>query len=209
MKAQMPLKTLMSLVLTIVLFGSTALWASKFIGLSDKAMNDFTELVEKIEEVGAAEIGSIEYVPQLTMDKETAIIAFPKNSEAFWLVKEGVNWIKFEKPERLDKEKAYLCICKGTQVADAGTTWSCEKQMTCEEASVTFSKTNIALEDQRIDWEGFMLLRAKAASYGEYFGLGFLKDKTRTVYLEKIKDGEVALCRSLVEGHCPLNQASN
>ncbi|MCK4521476.1 MAG: hypothetical protein KAU20_02800 [Nanoarchaeota archaeon] len=193
-----PYEFLVGLIIALVVFIPTVLFASQFFRLSDQALdsyNKFAGLIESVDE------GELESIP-LYMDKGTAIVGFSKDNDLFVVKnspKENAGiLLKMEKSENLCMEgRACLCLCrKGLEFIRSPPTFECKK-MICNELpeNLDFAK-NIPKEVKEIKtWQlyhdGFMIYNDKKAPTN--LGLIQYKDRLKTIYIER-KNDKIYIC---------------
>jgi hypothetical protein len=203
-KKAITLKFLVTLILGILLFGSTAVVFSQCFRLSDKGSESFGELVENIQAMEKRVEGEIES-SVLIMDKETAIIGFNKTSERVVFDDERIGSHSFERPARCAENKACLCLCrKGFELKSKIAQF--ELEYICDETSISCPPLeNIDFPSKISDKDFGVIYPEKAYPRTYEFSGGFLfvrkplggfpsfESREAAVYLERYKEG-VALC---------------
>lgn len=198
MKAQIPLKFLIGLILAMMIFVPSAIWVSNLFRLSDKALDDFNSLVENIEEVRRSEIGTIESMP-LIMDEDTAIVGFAKNKDQFQILTNYGTGFKFEKTEDQLLEKSYICLCRELDIS-AAVAPKCKKSMICDELDIDFADVE---KSKGFVWQGFIIFRVKNPTHTyRNMGLEEIEAKTRSIYIEKTSHDSITICDELINGTC-------
>ena len=123
------------IILALIIFIPTVLWASQFFKFSSRAMESYTKLVNTIETVDV-----MESMP-LYMDDKTAIIGFAAHSDNFLVKKRDaqgneITTIKFKKPVHLlgcPYDSACVCLCRGGLEYKSGSLSDLTSEISCKD----------------------------------------------------------------------------
>ncbi len=215
-------KFIIGIVVALMIFIPTILWAGRLFRLSDDAKDSFDELIQKINDISGKPAGTIEPIA-FHMDKDTAVLGFAKNAQKLQGISFGEEISYFERPDSCEGDRACLCLCRNgygraltegiySDVPDAEKPpyWllTCSNLMcTSMNEKVDFPKTISAeslakpKKDVLLDWvlgdsavkiEGGFVLER-----GKLFFNLHMEDsgRGRPIYI-KNKESTVVLCRS-------------
>ena len=194
MKSQIPLKFLIGLILALMIFIPSALWASNLFRISSKALEDFNKLDSIIDDVYDSERGTIEGFP-FVMDDDTAILFFsnplPTTEIVLEILTPGeldmpTGFYEAERPEGCKESKSCVCLARKLESTEVG-----ER----EHKKVTFTYT----EDPICETKDYYLLGLGTIARGFTDFDGF---KNKILYLEKTRDA-VIICSTLKDNKCP------
>lgn len=115
------IKFLVTMLITILVFGSTILVLSKLFRLSEQAENNFDKFVTEIQTLAANDKEDDKTSFVLILDRNTFIWKFSKPED---LVTESV---KFEYPKGQCKGKECIVLCKDFVLDSESKKFSCKK----------------------------------------------------------------------------------
>lgn len=215
-KKAIMLKFLFYLVLALIFFVPTVLWATEFFNISTKAIDSFNSLAQTVGSVGDGEI----YSTALYLDKGSVIVGFTKDSKRFENRVGGVGgfggwndkvWAVFDRPINCEDSKACICLCKDYELDTQKNPFlsKCDKPICRSFDNIDFiSQTVLKKDGEHLEsyWSGgFMYARdaPSDANNGVFdaqkIESGFTdtevnnKNPTRTLYIQMRKN-YVGIC---------------
>ncbi|PIU72360.1 hypothetical protein COS79_03380 [Candidatus Woesearchaeota archaeon CG06_land_8_20_14_3_00_33_13] len=201
--AKIVIDATLGLAFSIMLFIAILYIVFGLVRPTEESKNSFYNLVNLIKEVNGNNPGTIKSMV-LRMDKDTAIIGFPKNKKS--IVSSGeidtgeygiykVNNI-FNKPSDCEKSESCICLCRHPERQE-GRNFICEDEnLICE-----------TLDGLDLIGDGFIISRSEMPGFTIKSDLISTEDMSqfREVYVEKYSEyGEdlVAVCENLEEVSC-------
>jgi len=193
---------LVTLILGLLIFGSTAFFFSRCFRLSDKGLESYEALVENIQAMEKKVEGEIE-AHILIMDKETALIGFTKESELVQFDASIGGDSYFERPAQCAENKSCLCLCReGFGDKELFDAWNieviCETSILCNSFENIDFPSKISSEDfglahpQSYEFRGGFMFTRKRHGFTTIPKME-IGTREKAIYLERYKEG-VALC---------------
>jgi len=213
-KARITLEFAIGIVLSILILIAVINIISGLFRLNDSSKQSFDNLVSVINDVSDDPAGTVK-TTALRMDKETAVIGFPKNNKPLKFDvsgSEASNWapgfktLSFEKPisdEKCKKDEACICLCRHLEKPTDGKIKCKDNYLICENIN------EVDFPEFLPDNEGPLTYFSR--TNGFIISRGIFNDwrntQFRTIYVEKYKGisgNIVAVCESknLEEGSC-------
>ena len=122
------LKVIVTLLVALIIFVPTVLFASQFFSFSIQAKNNFIDFVDQVKKMEKAEIGERE-THVLILDKPTAVVYFEKDKDqvrvdvdANCAVTCSDYYFILEKPSQCNNDKGCLCLFREVEY-DVSSDW--------------------------------------------------------------------------------------
>jgi hypothetical protein len=210
-RASIPLKFLVTLIIALLIFIPTILWACNLFRTSEEASNSYNGLVEAIKKVIDKPAGTVESFV-LKMDEKTAIISFGAAQNnvyvGYWdpMTKKNFNY-SISKPSECTQ--TCICLCKRLvqekeEIGGFPLTWhgyyTCEDRK-CDNLGTFNLSMKCEYDEDPKNPNGPKSFKCSDGVLLER-NFVFTQPRDRAIYAHKVDTSTMVLCTETEKGMC-------